>query len=92
MENAVQHGIRENKGGRGTLRIRSFRKDREYVIEVEDDGTGFRGVTTGMEDETSHVGLSNLRERLELMCKGVLEIESEPGKGTLARIRIPMDN
>ena len=92
VENAVQHGIRENKGGRGTLRIRSFRKDREYVIEVEDDGTGFRGVTTGMENETSHVGLSNLRERLELMCKGVLEIESEPGKGTLARIRIPMDN
>ena len=88
VENAVQHGIRGNKGGRGTLRIRSFRREGEYVIEVEDDGVGFPEETGGKEDR-SHIGITNLRKRLELMCNGVLEFESEPGKGTLARIRIP---
>ena len=91
VENAVQHGIRENKGGRGTLQIRCFRKGEEHVIEVEDDGVGFREEESVTEDGRSHVGLSNLRDRLKLMCNGVLEIESEPGKGTLARIRIPVE-
>jgi len=90
VENAVQHGIRENKGGRGTLQIRCFRKDRTHVIEVEDDGTGFREEATASGDDRSHIGINNLRERLRMMCDGVLEIESEAGKGTLARILIPV--
>lgn len=90
VENAVRHGIRKNKGGRGTLTIRSFRKDAEYVVEVEDDGVGFSENEGHPGDEHSHVGLPNLRKRLKFMCNGRLEIESEPGKGTLARICIPV--
>ncbi len=90
VENAIQHGIRENKGGRGTLQIRCFRDHEAYVTEVEDDGAGFREEKEDSVNGRSHVGLSNLRKRLELMCDGRLEIRNEPGKGTLARIRIPV--
>ncbi|MBR6173483.1 MAG: hypothetical protein IKQ49_10020 [Eubacterium sp.] len=60
------------------------------MIEVEDDGTGFREEATASGDDRSHIGINNLRERLRMMCDGVLEIESEAGKGTLARILIPV--
>ena len=90
-ENAVNHGVRESKDGVGTVTIRTFRKGSEHIIEVCDDGAGFTENTKSREqDEHKHIGLSNLRERLYLMCGGILEIESEPGKGTLARIRIPI--
>lgn len=38
------------------------------------------------------MGIKNVRQRLELMCDGTLEITSEPDKGTTARIRIPKEN
>ncbi|MBE7004041.1 MAG: hypothetical protein E7425_07120 [Ruminococcaceae bacterium] len=93
VENAVRHGIRGAAGGRGTLTIRTYREKDAHIIEVRDDGKGFdtailEQVQSGAEME-GHIGLKNLRERLALMCGGTLEIESEPGKGTLARVRIP---
>ena len=41
VENAVTHGIRKNRGGRGTLLIKTYETDREHVIEVADDGVGY---------------------------------------------------
>ena len=90
-ENAVNHGVRESKDGIGTVTIRTCLKGSEHIIEVADDGVGFTENTDKREqDERKHIGLSNLRERLALMCGGTLEIESEPDKGTLTRIRIPV--
>ena len=40
--------------------------------------------------ERSHLGLINLRKRLETLCEGHLEIISEIGKGTKARVMIPI--
>lgn len=89
-ENAVNHGIRENPEGRGTVRIRSYETDTEHIVEVQDDGKGFEPESSlPKSDGRSHIGLSNLRSRLSGMCEGSLDIESEPGKGTTARIRIP---
>ncbi len=87
-ENAVTHGVRENGNGRGTVMVRSYDSEIGHIIEVEDDGAGF---DTGVQknDGRSHIGLSNLRSRLEMMCEGTLEVRSEPGMGTLARITIP---
>ena len=87
-ENAVNHGIRESKTGKGSVTVRSFATDTEHIIEVEDDGKGFT-FEEPKDDDRSHIGLSNLRKRLEMMCGGKLEIISEPDKGTLARIKIP---
>lgn len=95
VENAVNHGIRKNKGGRGALRIKSYRTDTDHIIEVKDDGVGFDEASVKKSDEDkdnkkSHIGLANLRKRLALMCEGSLKIESKSGKGTLAVISIPV--
>lgn len=89
-ENAVNHGIRENPEGKGTVLIRSFETENEHIVEVRDDGKGFDS-ENGLpkNDGRSHIGLSNLKSRLSGMCGGTLEIEIEPGKGTTARIYIP---
>ena len=57
---------------------------------VSDDGAGF---VPGSEakGEGTHVGIRNVRQRLDILCHGTLEIESEPGKGTTAAIRIPKE-
>ncbi len=89
-ENAVNHGIRENPEGKGTVRVRSYETDTEHIVEVRDDGKGFDPQSGAPKnDGRSHIGLSNLRSRLSGMCEGTLDIDSEPGKGTTARIRIP---
>ena len=75
--------------------IRSFQTELEHIIEVADDGVGFlieKEQEKGQNMDRSHIGLSNLKQRLSLMCDGTLEIESAPGKGTLTRVRIPMDS
>lgn len=61
---------------------------------MEDDGAGFDPVILDNDenvnsDSKSHVGLSNIKSRLLLMCSGSLLIESEPGKGTTAQIILP---
>ena len=42
-------------------------------------------------DEKKHIGIRNVRERLQVMCGGTLTVESEKGKGTVALIRIPKE-
>ena len=54
---------------------------------VEDDGPGFSN-SIETNKEGLHIGIKNVRERLERMCNGTLEIISEEGKGTCVRIRI----
>ena len=98
VENAVSHGIRKNKGGVGTLVLRIYDRDGAHVIEVEDDGRGFDVAVLDDSrnnpdiydrDGHAHIGLKNLRSRLAFMCGGELDIDSRPGRGTVAVIRIP---
>ena len=86
VENAIRHGVRIRK--HGEVRISSRRGNGEHVIVVNDNGKGFD--TSILEDmENSHVGIRNVRSRLELMCRGTMEISSRPGEGTCVTIRIP---
>ena len=86
-ENAVKHGLMKKEEG-GTLVIRSFYSDNKAIVEVIDDGIGMKNVDE-LDDKNLHVGLKNLRERLETMSGGKLEIDSEEGRGTRAVISIP---
>lgn len=97
VENAIRHGIRQKRDGRGTLIVKSRRTDDFHMIEVRDDGVGFDVAAwerDGREDREHqpHIGLSNLKERLEMMCGGELLIESTIGKGTRVAVRIPCGN
>ena len=59
-----------------------------YEIRVSDNGVGFDPETVP-EDGRSHLGIMNVRSRLNIMCHGTLDIKSAPGNGTAAIIQIP---
>ncbi len=60
------------------------------LLEVQDDGVGFdvQAVTQAY-DKRSSLGMINLRERTELV-NGLLNIQSQPGRGTLVQVYIPL--
>ena len=84
-ENAVKHGVSVRREG-GTVRISTKRDGDDIVICVEDNGVGF-DVTKQM--DSTHIGIDNVRDRVQTMVGGELVISSEPDKGTVAKIRIP---
>lgn len=86
VENAIRHGIRKRPRAAGTIRIKTYADEAFSYVFIEDDGVGFSEMP---KDEKKHIGISNSRMRLKLLCKGTLEIRSEPGKGTVSEIRIP---
>ena len=87
VENAVKHGI-EKKSGGGTVQIRTRQDGDRVRIEVEDDGVGFDPAAPLSQDR-QHIGIDNVRKRLDSLCGGTLEIKSRPGQGTLAVITLP---
>lgn len=90
VENAVRHGVRQKLEG-GSVVISSYRDTDYYVVQIEDDGVGFDVKKLDNMDE-SHVGITNVRSRLEMMCHGKLEISSTPGEGTQVLIKIPKND
>lgn len=92
VENAVKHGICKKIGG-GTVVIRSYEKSDRYVVEVEDDGTGFDvsqlekwDTSEQLEEVSSHIGLENIRFRIKEITGGTLEISSYRGIGTKVKV------
>jgi hypothetical protein len=88
-ENAVRHGVRGNSDGRGEVAIATGEYPDRYEITVNDTGPGFDPEKQPKDQERSHIGLRNVRERLAQMCGGTLSIASAPGKGTCVTITIP---
>jgi len=88
VENAIKHGLMGLEEG-GIVTISAYETKEFYVVEVTDDGVGFD--MNAWYDETKHVGIKNIRGRIEAMCGGSLTIESEVGKGTKATIKIPRE-
>lgn len=88
VENAVRHGIRETEDGSGTVTIATKQYPDRYEIIVTDDGNGFdTQILEG--DDSEHLGIRNVRYRLEHMCGGSLTIRSVAGQGTQAVISLP---
>ena len=88
VENAVLHGVREKPDGRGMVTISTRETSDGFEISVTDDGPGF-DPTRLPQDGKPHVGIANVRERLERVCGGTLEFRPGPGAGTTATILIP---
>jgi two-component system LytT family sensor kinase len=94
VENAVRHGL-ANKDGPGRITILAEDNDFEAVISVEDDGVGedpdrVRRALAGDESMDS-VGLGNVDERLRSAYGDEygLVVETAPGAGTKATVRVP---
>lgn len=89
VENAVKHGIHP-KDDAGNVAIRTYETNLDYVIVVEDDGVGF-DINENINDNRTHAGIENVRNRLKIICNGSLQIKSEKGKGTTVTIQIPKE-
>ena len=87
VENAVRHGVTKKKGG-GTVTISVREAANSFLVKVEDTGCGF-DPEHYMDDGRVHIGIRNVRERLDRIVGGTLTIESTPDVGTTAIITIP---
>ena len=89
VENAVRYGVMKKEYG-GTVRIVSREMPDAFVVTVADDGAGFDPFVPKADGRT-HIGISNVGERLRVMCGGRLDIASTPGEGTVATISVPKE-
>ena len=87
VENAIRLGIAKKMGG-GTIWIRSEACGDTAVVTVRDNGAGF-DAGEQKKDGRTHVGVENVRKRIELQCGGVLQVESEKGVGTEVKLIFP---
>lgn len=87
VENAIVHGVSPDLE---PLYLSILTRETKAGIEiiVEDTGPGFAPV----DDHEPHIALNNIRDRLEMMCGGTLEITSRETGGTRVAIRVPLKN
>ncbi len=86
VENAIRHGVRSRKDGLVT--VSTAREADAHRITVQDNGAGFDGKQLAALDD-SHIGLRNVKDRVEQMCGGTMILQSEIGKGTCVTLLIP---
>ncbi len=67
-------------------RLRLNTDDARVEVVIEDDGVGFDPAE--MADESGHFGLRIMRERAAAIG-GVVDFQSEPGRGTRVAVRFP---
>ena len=84
VENAVKHGMNPD-GDPLNISVRTRQTKGGSEIIVEDDGSGFNSA----DDKEPHLALNNIRQRLEMMCNGKLEISQREGGGTSVKVTIP---
>ena len=79
---ALANAAKHSRASRVTVRVSA--KDDSTSVEVADDGVGGADPDTGS-------GLRGLADRVAALG-GVLDVESQPGRGTTLRARLPHDN
>lgn len=84
VENAVKHGMTSSNDPIH-ISVKTQKTENAIEIIVEDDGPGYKP----KDDNEPHIALNNIRQRLEMMCKGKLEIFSGDKSGTKVKITIP---
>ena len=87
VENAVKHGM-SSSSDPIHISVITRQTDKTVEIVVEDDGVGFDPAGNS-DDNDPHIALNNIKERLEMMCKGTLKISPRDGGGTSVKITLP---
>ena len=90
VENAIKHGF-SNSTEKGTIFIKSYIKNNDLHLFVEDDGIGCDDCDSLLEN--AGIGLSNIYQRLTQIYKNkfTFKLDSEKGKGFKAHIIIPLN-
>lgn len=99
VQNAAQHGF-ATAGPDALLSIRFAQHDDEVEIEVVDNGDGMDAATLARAQEPffttmrgaggTGLGLAIVQGMAERQLAGRLHLDSRPGKGTRALVRIPL--
>lgn len=89
VENAVKHGMMGSDDV-CTITIETCEKEDGYEIHIKDNGNGF-DMSEKPKDNKRHVGLENVKRRVELMVHGTMTIVSYLGKGTCVSLYIPRE-
>jgi signal transduction histidine kinase len=76
------NNVARHSGAKSVL-VTVQQKEGSIVLTVKDDGSGFEP------DKTRGLGLLGMEERVKQLG-GRLEIESQPGHGTLLRATLPL--
>ena len=84
VENAVKHGMDQTENPLHIL-VKTRQTDDGSEIVVENDGSDF----VPADDNEPHIALNNIRQRIEMMCKGTLTITPRSGGGTVVTVFIP---
>lgn len=87
VENAVRYGVTKKPSG-GTVTLSTRETEDAVILTISDDGVGF-DPSAKKEDGRSHIGIDNVRSRLENQCSGHLTVSTVPGNGTTATIILP---
>lgn len=85
LMNAVKHA------GTSKVAVHVMRDNEELRIEVQDSGVGFElnALRGRANTQSSKFGLFSIGERMKALG-GMFEIDSAPGKGTMARLILPL--
>ena len=86
VENAIRHGVRAREEGQIDIIVR--KGEDGHTIVIEDNGLGFDPAAVNAA-EGKHIGIRNVRERLEKQCGGTLTLQSRTGEGTIVTVFIP---
>lgn len=92
IENSIKHGLEPRIHG-GTVTLRSRLAGERVLIEVADDGVGIsERPASALKRTGSGIGMQNVRERLEVLYgdQAHFTVVSNPGRGTLVSIEIPV--
>lgn len=93
IENAVYHGIKQ-KNDKGLIKIKGLCDDNNIILIVSDDGIGIEKDAldelnktlseTSFTNEKSHIGLSNVNQRIKIIFGDSygIHVESTVGVGT----------
>ena len=94
VENSIKHGLASKVDG-GSIYLRSRLGAKHVIVEVEDDGVGM-GAAQPLEKaeglEGTGIGMANVAERLKVLYGDTarMTIDSQGGKGTVVRLRLPL--
>ena len=94
VENSIKHGLASKVEG-GSIYLRSRLGVKDLIIEVEDDGVGMSGAQSSEKSNgftRTGIGMANIAERLKVLYGDTskMTVESQSGKGTLVRLRLPI--
>lgn len=100
IENAVYHGIKQ-KNDKGLIKIKGLCDNNNIILIVSDDGVGIEKDAldelnktlseTSFTNEKSHIGLSNVNQRIKIIFGDSygIHVESTVGVGTDVYVTIP---